>query len=143
MEAKTSLDANGICMKMLKFIRYEIAKPLAHLFNLSLNNGVFPARLKVSRTVPIFKSGDNTSCDNYRAISLFSSISKILEKIVANNLVFHLENNNLIYENQYGFLRGKSTVHTKTKLVNKIAMELNEKKYPVCNWCIPRLAQSL
>ena len=34
MEAKTSLDANGICMKMLKFIRYEIAKPLAHLFNL-------------------------------------------------------------------------------------------------------------
>ena len=112
MEAKTSLDANGICMKMLKFIRYEIAKPLAHLFNLSLNNGVFPARLKVCRTVPIFKSGDNTSCDNYRPISLLSSISKILEKIVANNLVSHLENNNLIYENQYGFLRGKSTVHT-------------------------------
>ena len=118
-------------MKMLKFIRYEIAKPLAHLFNLSLNNGVFPASLKVSRTVPIFKSGDNTSCDNYRPISLLSSISKILEKIVANNLVSHLENNNLIYENQYGFLRGKSTVHTITKLVNKIAMELNEKKFVI------------
>ena len=50
---------------------------------------------------------------------------------MANNLVFHLENNNLIYENQYGFLRGKSTVHTITKLVNKIAMELNEKKYVI------------
>ena len=27
MESKTSMDANGICMKMLTFIRYEIAKP--------------------------------------------------------------------------------------------------------------------
>ena len=131
MEAKTSVDSSGINMKMIKFLKYELAKPLAHLFNLSLNSGIFPSKLKTSRTVPIFKSGDNTSCDNYRPISLLSSISKILEKIVANNLVSHLENNNLIYENQYGFLRNKSTVHNITMLTNKIAKELNEKKFVI------------
>ena len=131
MEAKTSVDSSGINMKMIKFLRYELAKPLAHLFNLSLNSGIFPSKLKISRTVPIFKSGDNTCCDNYRPISLLSSISKILEKIVANNLTSHLEVNNLIYENQYGFLRNKSTVHNITMLTNKIAKELNERKFVI------------
>ena len=37
MEAKTSVDSSGINMKMIKFLRYELAKQLAHLFNLSLN----------------------------------------------------------------------------------------------------------
>ena len=131
MEAKTIVDSSGINMKMIKFLRYELAKPLAHLFNLSLNSGIFPSKLKISRTVPIFQSGDNTCCDNYRPISLLSSISKILEKIVANNLTSHLEVNNLIYENQYGFLRNKSTVHNITMLTNKIAKELNERKFVI------------
>ena len=55
--------------------------------------------------IPIFKAGDRYSCDNYRPISLLSTISNILEKIVANSLVNHLELNNLLYENQFGFLR--------------------------------------
>ena len=131
MEPKTSIDASGINSKMLKFIKYEIAKPLTHLFNLSITTGVFPAKLKVARTIPIFKAGDNTSCDNYRPISLLSAISKVLEKIVARSLVNHLEENNLIYENQYGFLKNRSTVHNILQLTNKIAKELNERKFVI------------
>jgi hypothetical protein len=83
----------------------ELSVPLRHLFNLSLSSGKFPSKLKISRTVPIFKSGDRQLCDNYRPISLLSTISKILEKYVAKKLTNHLESNNLLYENQYGFLR--------------------------------------
>ena len=115
MEPKSSFDASGINIKMLKFIKFQIAKPLSHLFTLSITTGVFPAKLKVSKIIPIFKAGDHSSCDNYRPISLLSSISKILEKIVANSLVNHLEINNVMYENQFGFLRGRSTVHNITK----------------------------
>jgi hypothetical protein len=83
MAAKNSSDFDGVSSKMIKFVINEIATPLAHIFNRSLTSGIFPSKLKKSRVIPIFKSGQKSDCDNYRPISLLSSISKILEKIVA------------------------------------------------------------
>jgi hypothetical protein len=87
--------------------------------------------LKTSRTVPIFKTGDETLCDNYRPISLLSAISKILEKAVANRLMSHLRANNLIYKGQFGFQPNVSTVHHLLKLTNFVTEELNKKNYTV------------
>ena len=131
MDSKSSTDANGISAKILKAIKYQISEPFSHLFSLSVSTGVFPSKLKTSKTIPIFKAGDHTSCDNYHPISLLSSLSKILEKIVANSLVNHLEINNLLYDNQYGFLRGRSTLHNITKLTSKISQDLNDKKFVI------------
>jgi retron-type reverse transcriptase len=103
---------------------------LCHIFfNLSLTSGSFPSKLKCSRIVPIFKSGDHTVCDNYRPISLLSSLSKILEKIVQIRLVNHLESNSLLYEHQYGFLRGKSTEQTFLHITDYITKALNKGDY--------------
>ncbi len=41
--------------------------------------------------VPLFKSGDIKSGNNYRPIPLLPIISKILEKIVANQLLHYLQ----------------------------------------------------
>jgi Reverse transcriptase (RNA-dependent DNA polymerase) len=131
LEPKSSNDIDGISNKILKFLKFEIATPLVHLFNLSLQTGDFPENLKTSRTVPIFKAGDPTLCDNYRPISLLSSISKVLEKAVACRLVNHLRYNNLINENQFGFQEGISTVHHLLKLTNYVTKELNKKNYTV------------
>jgi hypothetical protein len=95
-----------------------------HLFNLSIQTGEFPNNLKMSRTVPIFKSGDPTLCDNYRPISLLSSISKVLEKAVAIRLISHLKSNNLLSENQF---ERYSTIHHLLKLTNYVTNEINKK----------------
>jgi len=126
---KGSLDSDGISTKLLKSISNEICEPLAHVFNLSVQQGIFPSKLKKSRTVPIFKAGDPSACDNYRPISLLSSLSKILEKIVSVQLVNHLERNDLLYEHQYGFQRGKSTEHNLVQAFNYIGNAINENKY--------------
>jgi hypothetical protein len=113
-------------MKMIKFISNEISRPLSHIFNLSLSQGVFPEKLKKCRVIPIYKSGDQLDVDNYRPISLLSSISKILEKIVAEKLIYHLLSNDLLYNHQYGFLPKKSTEHNLLHVVNYITNALND-----------------
>jgi len=83
LQPKCSLDSDGLSTKLLKIVANEISRPMSYIFNLSLQNSVFPAKIKKSRTVTIFKSGDNSLCDNYRPIALLSSLSKIQEKMLS------------------------------------------------------------
>jgi hypothetical protein len=114
---------------MIKFIGREISVPLAHIFNLSLSSGEFPVKLKQCRVIPIFKAGNHLECDNYRPISLLSSISKVLEKIVAEKLLFHLTSNDLIYTHQYGFMPKKSTEQNLMHILNYVTSALNDGMY--------------
>ena len=113
-------------MKLLKAVAIEISTPLAHIFNLSLKNAIFPNSLKLSRIVPIHKSGKREICDNYRPIALLSSFSKILEKIVSLKLVNHLEYHKLLSPRQFGFQRKKNTEHNLLNVINFISKALNE-----------------
>jgi len=129
LPTKASCDHLGISLKLVKFVRVELSTPLAHIFNRSLEVGVFPTGLKCSRTVPVYKSGPKNICDNYRPISLVPTFSKILEKIVAVKLTNHLDLNNLLYKHQYGFQRGKQTEHNLINLVNFVSNAINNNKY--------------
>jgi Reverse transcriptase (RNA-dependent DNA polymerase) len=131
MYNKSSSDCNNISMKLIKFVAYEISVPLAHIFQLSIESGIFPDKFKASRVVPIFKQGSPKTCDNYRPIALVNSFSKILEKMVAIDLYNHLDLNNLLYKNQYGFQRNKSTEHNLLQVTNFIGNALNDG-----DWCI-------
>jgi hypothetical protein len=129
LKSKNSCDIDGISTKLLKNLAIELSWPLAHIFGLSLSTGTFPARLKSSRTVPIFKTGNHELCDNYRPIALLSTLSKVLEKIVSVQLTNHLDRNNILYEHQYGFQRNKSTEHSLIHSLNFISNALNDNKY--------------
>jgi hypothetical protein len=91
-----------------------------------LDQGIVPKLFKTVCVVPIFKSGDKTSCDNYRPISLVKSLSKILEKLIQISLVNHLEMNKLLYKHQYGFLRTRSTEQNLIVVVNMVNQALND-----------------
>ena len=100
-ENKTSPDLDGLSIKFVKQIIYYILTPLTHIFNLSFATGTFPEKFKESRIVPIFKSGDPKSCDNYRPISLVNSLSKILDKIEAIKLTNFYINTNTDFNEVY------------------------------------------
>ncbi len=128
LKTKNSCDTDGLSTKLLQKLAIEISWPLAHIFKLSLNSGVFPARLKCSRTVPIFKTGRT---DNYRPISLLSTLSKILEKMVCVQLVNHLDRNKILYKHQYGFQRNRYTEHSIVHAINFISNAMNENKFAI------------
>lgn len=93
----------------LRNCKYVISSPLAYLFNLSLSSGIFPDIWKTSfiRSIPK-PSSDLSNITNYRPISLLSLIPKMFESLVANKILFEL--NNIIVDNQHGFRRNKSTI---------------------------------
>jgi hypothetical protein len=63
---------------------------------------VFPDRLKFSEVKPLYKKGDKTEFSNYKPISLLTSFSKIIEKIIYKRLYCHLIRNNLLVNEQFG-----------------------------------------
>jgi Reverse transcriptase (RNA-dependent DNA polymerase) len=130
-EPKNSIDMEGISMKLLKFVNTAVSIPLSHIFNLSLQQGVFPEALKISRVVPIFKGGDPDLCDNYRPISLVNTIAKVLEKIVSIKLTNHLETHNIIDPLQFGFQRGLSTEHSLLHLTKFVGDAMNDNKFSI------------
>ena len=109
-----------IFLILLKKILPLIIIPICHLFNLSFQTGYIPCQFKTAKVVPIFKSDDKHSFSNYRPISLLSSLSKLLEKIVARQIVGFLTKNKILYGHQYGFRKGHSTIHPVLHFLDKI-----------------------
>ena len=66
-----------------------IAAPIALLINTSLTSGQVPAEWKAARVVRLFKSGKVVDMDNYRPISILPVFSKVLERAVHKQLLYH------------------------------------------------------
>ena len=114
-----SKDCVDISMYVISKVIVSIAKPLAHIFNLSFSCGIFPDHMKIAKIIPIFKNGQKTEFTNYRPISILSQFSKILEKLFNLRLDKFLDANKILSNSQYGFRPGMSTVHAAAELVNK------------------------
>ena len=128
LESKSSQDIDGNSSLVVKKVSSQISTILAHLVNLSFDNCSFPDELKTSKICPIFKSGDRNSMDNYRPISCLPIWSKIYERIVFDQLSFHLSVNKILSPNQFGFRKGLSTSHALLDVVNFISKNWNDGK---------------
>ena len=53
-----------------------LCKPLTYLFQLSLEQGVFPDDLKISKVTPIYKADDDSDISYYRPISVLPCFFK-------------------------------------------------------------------
>ena len=111
---------------MIKHIKESIIVPLVHIYNRSFVTGIFPCEFKIANVVPIYKSGDKMVFSNYTPVSVLPVFSKLLDRLVYNRLISHLNDSKLLYEYQFGFQRGKSTYLAIMMLVDKITEALDQ-----------------
>ena len=131
LKAKKSSGFDGISTFLLKQIIHEIAAPLTHIFNLSLSTGIFPSKMKVAKVIPIFKKGNVDDLGNYRPISLLTSFSKVLEKVVYTRTVKFLNDHNILVDTQFGFRQKHSTTHAVLLLIDHVVKAIEAKLHTV------------
>ena len=125
--SKSSVDCHNISMSLIKHTVEYIAKPMAHICNLSFETGIFPDLMKMAKVVPLFKSGKNNIFSNYRPVSLLPQLSKVLEKLFNNRLEKFLNKNNILSHTQYGFRENRSTSMALMELLEDVTQSLDKK----------------
>ena len=98
------------------------------IVNTSIVTGIHTNHWKNPLVVPTFKSGDPDSVSNYRPICLLPILSKILEKVIAIQLMDYLESNKLLTNAQHGFRPNLSTETALLKITNTIYENTENKK---------------
>ena len=132
LKPKTSTGDDGISTKILKLVSGALVEPITILINQSLTTGIFPSSYKLARVVPLPKKPNNYNTDNFRPISLLSSVSKVIEKCVFIQLYTYFENNKILHDSQYGYREEHSTESACTELVDKLFQQLDDKETPFC-----------
>jgi len=128
---KTSTDYHEIDMKIVKKVIHGTPKSLTHIFNLSLQTGQFPNKMKIAKVIPLYKTGDKHHFTNYRPVSLLPQLSKILEKVFNSRLDNFIEKHSLLSDNQYGFRSNRSTSQALIELIEETTNYIDGKKYAV------------
>ena len=108
MKENKSPGVDGLSPKILKETVEQISKPLAHVFNMSLQEGIVPVEWKVANIIPLFKKGSRNKSVNHRPVSLTSVICKLLETIIRDHMMDFLVKHKLINTSQHGFLKARS-----------------------------------
>ena len=116
---------------IIKSVIGTISKPLCHIYNMSMNEGIFPDKLKIARVTPIYKKGDKSEVSNYRPISVLSCFSKILEKIIYKRVITFLDKNDILSKNQFGFRNKYSTSMALVDICNKIVDTFEENSFMI------------
>ena len=116
-------------VKLLKLAKSVISIPLTKIFNQSVLTGVYPAKLKYAKVIPVYKGEDETLPENYRPISLLSIYNRLFEKILYRRLIKFIDKNDILYDLQYGFRNKHSTQHAILDIVNTIHSNMDNRKY--------------
>ena len=99
---------DGIGPQILLELVDSIASPLATIMRKSLDESQVPRDWRSANVAPIFKKGAKNNPGNYRPVSLTSVCCRVMESMVKDDIVKHLEANSLIRGSQHGFTRGRS-----------------------------------
>jgi exonuclease III len=132
----TKLDNNkapgldGITNQMLKMLPGEAGTRLVEIINAVFDLQHFPTPWKVAKVIVFPKPGKNLrDPTSYRPISLLVTMAKICEKAGNTRYGWHIEANNILPNEQFGFRERHSTTQQLLRVTDQITDSFNKKSY--------------
>ena len=109
LKTSKSTGLDDIDTNTIKLIINDMLPALTHVINLSLTTLVFPHSWKLAKIIPLLKKGDPLDPKNYRPVALLPIFSKILERVVFQQVVGYVEGNGLLHPSHHGSRAKHST----------------------------------
>ena len=86
LDTKKATGPDRIPAKLIKPAAGPLSHQLTKVFNQCVDNNEFPSDAKLAEVVPVHKKNDNLNIMNYRPVSILSSMSKVLEKLILRQM---------------------------------------------------------
>jgi len=126
LKSKNADGYDETSTRTLKLSAPYIISPLTYICNAILNTGIFRDRLKYAIIKPILKKkGDDQDITNCRPVSLLTSFSKVIEKLIYARLLDHITTHSILVNEQYGFRTWHLTEQASFSLINNILTATN------------------
>ena len=120
---------DDIPYEFLQHLGPRAKEMLLYLYRKCWRGEGYPTMWRTASIKPLLKEGkDSKKTASYRPISLTSCMGKVLEKIIADRLVFVLETRNLLSHNQAGFRQGRCTTDQIIRLVQAASNQVQSRK---------------
>ena len=118
-----------ISCKIIKKAAPIISDSLTLIFNQAITLSSFPDEWKMAKVVPLYKNGQRNIPGNYRPISVLPAISKIMERILYDQLYDYLTKFELLSDSQFGFRKFHSTASALLDCTNDWYVNLDRKMF--------------
>ena len=106
--------------QLLQELMEVIIRPLTSIMKSSLEEGTVPTDWRTANVTPIFKKGVKSSPGNYRPVSLTTVCCRLMETMIKEEVVAHLDRHQLIRRSQHGFMRGRSCTSNLLSFLEKV-----------------------
>ena len=106
---QTSTGHDQIPAKFVKLVADTISGPLTTIINNCIMQSYFHLSWKKAKISPIPKTDHPTAFEHFRPISILPALSKVFEKLVANQMIGFCERESALRDTISGFRRGHST----------------------------------
>ena len=93
-----------------------------------MSTGKFPELMKLAEVVPLYKGKARDIETNYRPISLLTTMSKVMEKVIYTRVYTFLTKTGQICETQYGYRSNHSCEHAVYQLSSTVLKNLENNK---------------
>ena len=99
-----------------------LAKPIAHLANISIKSSTFAKSWRKAKIIPVHKGKGLSRLvpGSFRPVAILPTISKVIEKVIHTQIVRYMDSSNQFSHNLHGYRTYHSTTTALLQLADTI-----------------------
>ena len=124
---KTAVGVDNVPITVFKAAWSALAMPLVHVVNLVITKGEWPNEWKESLITPVLKKGKpRLEIGSYRPVALLCAVSKLVERVLYNQLIDHVESQGLLPPEQHGYRRNRGVDTALASMLLQVARAIDK-----------------